>query len=374
MRAAFDGTLADRVAICQQAFASTVASHVLGREMITGSTDVHYYEGCAWLDGEKAHEEFVEQLYEDCISLHRHFDFDILYLPWRNQTRPTRRVGEHQILFGNPDGDDWSIGQFDPNSHTFGAVKSGKPEPTFEDVEVSLRAEIAKPRSTWKEATVDPLLLRAAREYESEFVVAGASGMAIPMTAGWLEATVLEPGLLADYLDIVVENQLALLEAQRKAGIWFINGGGDFAFNSGPVYSPKFFHEVMAPRWKRLFDFCRAHEMVYVMRSDGNLWAVADDLFGWANPHAYYECDYDAGMRFSELRQRYPNLMLMGNVSCSLLATGKPEEIKKRTIECIEAAAPRMIAASSNSILHGTPTENVFALYETAKAYPITRR
>jgi len=52
------------------------------------------------------------------------------------------------------------------------------------------------------------------------------------------------------------------------------------------------------------------------------------------------------------------------------ISTGKPEEIQQRTIECIEAAAPRVIAASSNSILHGTPPANVLALYETAKTYP----
>ena len=42
--------------------------------------------------------------------------------------------------------------------------------------------------------------------------------------------------------------------------------------------------------------------MAYVMRSDGNLWPVARSLFGVARPQAYYECDYDAGMRFAELR------------------------------------------------------------------------
>lgn len=367
VRAAFEGATADRVAICEQAFASTVASRILGREMITGSTDVHYFEGCAWLDGERAHEEFVEKLYEDCIALHRFFDFDILFLPWRNQTRPTKRVGEHRLLYGNPDGDDWWIGQFDPASRTFGEVQSGKPQPTFEEVETLIRATIENAPQHASRPAVDPLLLRAMREHGEEFVIAGSSGMGVPMTAGWLEATVLDPGLLAAYFDIVVEQQLTHLDAQHKAGIWLINGGGDFAFHSGPVYSPKFFHEVMAPRWKRLFDFCRANDMVYVMRSDGNLWPVADDLFGWAKPHAYYEVDYDAGMHFPELRKQFPNLTLIGNVSCRLLATGAPEKIKQRTVECIEAAAPRVIAASSNSILHGTPPENVFALYETAK-------
>ncbi|MCC7518044.1 MAG: hypothetical protein IT578_02540 [Verrucomicrobiae bacterium] len=374
VRAAFDGTRADRIAVCEQAFASSVASRILGREMITGSTDVHYYEACAWLEGEEAHEEFIERLYRDCVALHRHFDFDILFLPWRHAERPSKRVGEYQILYGDAEGADWSIRQFDPGSRTFGVVNSGRPELTSEEVMTFMREFIARPRPPGCCVTADPLLLRAAREHGREFVVAGVTGMAVPMAAGWLEATLLAPGLVGEYLDVAIENLLGQLDAQRTAGIWLVNGGGDFAFNSGPVYSPKFFREVMAPRWKRVFDHCRSRGMAYIFRSDGNLWPVAEDLFDWAKPDAYYEVDHDAGMHFSELRRRFPGLTLIGNVSCGLLATGKPEEIRQQTIECIKAAAPRMIAASSNAILHGTPPENVEALFDTAKAYSAEAR
>jgi uroporphyrinogen-III decarboxylase len=211
------------------------------------------------------------------------------------------------------------------------------------------------------------------REHGDEYVIAGSSGMSVPMQEGWLEATALVPELVADYLDLQVERNLADIEAQHKAGIFIYNGGGDFAFKSGPIYSPKFFEKVMAPRWKRMFDRCRELGGYYVMRSDGDLWPVADKLFGWARPHAYYECDYDAGMRFADLRRAFPELVLMGNVSCALLLEGTPEQIRERTRECIEAAAPRVVAASANSILHGTPPENVYALYETARNYPVEK-
>jgi uroporphyrinogen-III decarboxylase len=366
---ALEGRWADRVPICEQAFASTVASRILGREMITGSTDVHYYEACAWLDGEQAHEEFVERLYKDCIALHRFFDFDIFFLPWRNTVRPTRRLTEHRILFGSQDGSDWGVGQFDPASHTFGESESGRPIPTSDEVMEMLRKRIAEPQLPRREVSIDPLLARAVREYGDEFVVAGSAGMGVPMQPGWLEVTLLEPELIAEYLDRVVEDVLALIDALHRSGIRVINGGGDFAFNSGPIYSPKFFSDVMAPRWKRIFDHCRQNGQYYIFRSDGNLWSVADALFGRARPHAYYECDYEAGMRFGELRARFPELTLVGNVSCAYLATGQPEEIKRRVTECIEAAGPRVIAGTSNSVLHGTPPENVFALFDTAKAW-----
>ena len=82
-----------------------------------------------------------------------------------------------------------------------------------------------------------------------------------------------------------------------------------------------------------------------------------------------YEVDYDAGMHFDKLRRRFPEMVLIGNVSCDLLCRGTFDQVVHRTRECIDAAGPRVIAASSNSILHGTPVDNVYALFDTAKSY-----
>jgi len=368
VHAVFQGCWPDRTPICEQAFASSVAGQILGREVCTGSTDVHYAEACAWLEGESAHEEFLDRLFEDTIALHRHFDFDVLYLPWRHGVRPTKRVDDDSILYGDPEGSDWEIRRFDSESRTYQVSRRGGPEPTLTSVVTTIRREL-ETSSPPETPLLDPLRERALREYGDEFVVAGGGGMAIPMEPAWLEATAVEGQLLGEYLDMVVERVLAGILVQYEAGMRLINGGGDFAFNSGPVYSPAFFREVMMPRWERIFDYCRDLGIYYVMRSDGNLWPVADDLFGAGKPAAYYEVDYDAGMHFDRLRQRFPELTLIGNVSCDLLRRGTAQQVSQRVRECIDAAAPRVIAASSNSILHGTPVDNVYALYETAKKH-----
>jgi len=339
----------------------------LGRPMHTGSTELHYEEALAWMKGEAAHEDFAEQVYQDTVALHRYFDFDVFFLPWRMSARPARQVDEYAFLYGDPEGD-YSLYRFDPASRTYGLVKTNQAWENCDEVCEYIRRTLKEPSQTFPPAPVmDPFLERAQRELGNEFVVAGASGMAIPMKTGWLEATVLEPELVGEWLDFNLQGELTYLEAQKKAGITLINGGGDFAFNTGPIYSPVFFKNIMAPRWKKLFDKCRELELYYIMRSDGNLWPVADSLFGWAKPHAYYECDYDAGMRFSDLRSRFPDLVLMGNVSCDLMMRGTPQQIRDRIAECIQAAAPRTVAATANSILHGTPPENVMALYDAVK-------
>jgi hypothetical protein len=366
IRAVFSGRQPDRIPICEQCFCSSVASAALGREAHTGTVGLHYFEALAWLRGESAHQEFVEQVYEDSWALTRHYDYDIWFWPWLMGSRPTRRIDEYTLLYGNEDGDDWSLWKFDPGSYTYGMARSGRPPATGEQVLQWMRDAIAGPRET-SPVRVEPIIERAVRAHGHEHVIAGHAFLHVPMQAGWLEAVALEPALVGEWLDLTVERELASFEAQRKLGIFFLNGGGDFAFKSGPVYSPAFFQRIMAPRWKRLFDACRASGLYYVMRSDGNLWPVADALFGQARPHAYYECDYDAGMRFADLRRAFPELVLIGNVSCPLLLSGTPEQVRERTLECVEAAAPRVIIASANSILHGTPPENVSAMYEAAR-------
>lgn len=364
VEAVFAGRKPDRVPICEQAFASSVASEILGREAHTGGTELHYRESLAWMRGEQAHAEFVERVHRDVIELHRLLDLDILFLPWRFAARPTRQLDEYRFLYGDPDGDAWSVYQYDPISHTFGLADAAHLYQTFEEVEPVLRAGAAADpgQPGLPEATV-----RALREVGDEFPVAGGCGMAVPMKAGFLEAVALDPGLVAAYLDVQVERGLRSLAVQQAAGIRLINGGGDFAFNAGPAYSPAFFFAVMAPRWKRLFERSRELGLWYVMRSDGNLWSVANGLFGPGLAHAYYECDTDAGMHFADLRHAFPELVLMGNVSCGLLATGTPDEVRAAITACLHAAYPRTIAASANAILAGTPPENVLALYETAR-------
>ncbi|MDD5706226.1 MAG: uroporphyrinogen decarboxylase family protein [Kiritimatiellae bacterium] len=369
VHAVFSGQWPDRIPICEQAFASSVAGAIMGRPMHTGSTELHYEETLAWTKGEAAHADFVEQIYQDSVALQRYFDFDIYFPPWRMDARPSRQIDEYTFLYGNPD-EVWHIRQFDPVSRTFGVVKASHTWESGEEVCDHIRRALQAAAPAAAPATeLSPFLERAQRELGNEFVVAGVSGLSIPMQAGWLEATVLEPELIGAWLDLGLESLLAGFEAQKQAGIMVVNGGGDFAFNSGPIYSPAFFKKIMAPRWKRIFDACRQLGLFYIMRSDGNLWPVAEALFEWAKPHAYYECDYDAGMRFDELRARFPELVLMGNVSCDFMLRATPQQIRDRTTTCIQAAAPRVVAATANSVMHGTPPENVLALYDAAKSY-----
>jgi hypothetical protein len=363
----FNGLKPDRIPICEQVFSLSVASEIMGKEMLTGGTELHYREACAWMQGDSAHDEFVEQVYENVIELHHFFDYDILFMPWRMSRKPTKQLDENTFLYGDENTDDWSVYSFDPVSKSYGILE--KPVFTYEKAVDIMRNQIIQLEKTDKPVVIPEMLLRFQQEYGSEFVVAGMSGMAIPMDAAWMEAVAFDPLLVKEWVDMQAEQNIRFIEAQAKVGFCLFNGGGDFAFNSGPIYSPAFFDEAMAPNWKRIFDRCRELGVYYVMRSDGNLWPIAENLFGRCRPHAYYEIDHDAGMTFKELRNSFPELVLFGNISCDLLQRGTPEAVKEATLECLNAASPRMAGASANAILHGTPPENVITLYETVKSF-----
>ncbi|MCL2546066.1 MAG: hypothetical protein FWE06_02570 [Oscillospiraceae bacterium] len=364
VRAAFDGVPCDRTPVCEQAFASSVASEILGYNAYTGSTDLHYFEACAWLDGDGAHDEFVEKCYQDVVALHRALKFDIFFLPWRMTERPTKRIDENSILYGDPDGSNWRVYAYDPHSRTYGLAETAQRNDCPDKVIDNLRKIVDKHDGTTARHTVRPILQRAVRELSDEFVVAGDAFCALPLDSGWLEATVLDPGLLAAWFEIVGHDQAQYIQAQHDIGIWLINGGGDLAFNSGLAYSPKFFEQAVAPAYRTQFKMSQRNGQKYIFRSDGDIWAISDLLFGENCSDAYYEIDHHAGMTFDKLRAKYPELVLMGNVPCDLLHSGTPAQIREFAAWCKETAGSRLILGSSNSILHGTSVENVYALYE----------
>lgn len=365
----FEGRKPDRIPVCEQAFASSVASEILGYTAYTGSTDLHYYESCAWMDGEEAHNEFVEKCYSDVIALHKKLELDILFLPWRMAQRPAKRIDDRRFLYGDADSASWSVYAYNPRNHTYGLETAASAADSYEDVIPVMKEIVNTFDPTQLCLEVDPLLQRAIREYGDRFEVAGEAGFAIPLERGWLEAIAVDPVLVSEYVEVNMQYQIKCLEAQHKLGIRLINGGGDLAYNSGPIYSPRFFEQYVAPSYQKLFDKARTLGMKYIFRSDGDVWPISDHLFHEGGADAYYEVDYEAGMHFDKLRKKYPHLVLMGNVSCSVLLNGTPQEVAERTRECIQAAYPRVILGSANAILHGTPVENVYAMLQEVKRH-----
>ncbi len=105
--------------------------------------------------------------------------------------------------------------------------------------------------------------------------------------------------------------------------------------------------------------------------SDGNLWPVADMLFGQSGVDAHYEVDTRAGMELRKVRDAFPHLTLFGVISSHTLDTGTKEDVEKEVLSCIEAAKEKgsIVVGCSNIIASTTPIENVKAMVETIRKY-----
>jgi uroporphyrinogen-III decarboxylase len=179
----------------------------------------------------------------------------------------------------------------------------------------------------------------------------------------------LRPDLVARHLDTQVEQAVRNIEFLVPFGFRLFFGGGDFASNEGPMYSPKAFRELVLPRLKRVSDACHQHDAVHLFASDGDLWPVADHLFGQSGVDGYYEIDRRAGMGLGELRDRFPHLTLLGTISSHTLHLGSKAEVVAQTLSCLEDAVRHkgIIVGVSNYIVPHTPIDNVVAMLEAIR-------
>ncbi len=72
-------------------------------------------------------------------------------------------------------------------------------------------------------------------------------------------------------------------------------------------------------------------------------------------------------MDLRELREKFPKLTLMGNISSWTLSQTSQEDVKEECLYCLEVAKKYsgVIVGCSNMIVSETPYENVEVMIET---------
>ena len=168
---------------------------------------------------------------------------------------------------------------------------------------------------------------------------------------------------MGDILDCQLEVALAQMEGIAARRIKVVLGGGDMADKNGPLYSPQVFRALMLPRLRKLSAKCAELGLHYVWRSDGNLWRVSDMIFAEAGVPGYGEVDRDAAMAVGSLREDYPDLVIWANESGDLLRRGSQQAVYDSSLTILSECNGRAyFHGVSNTILPGTPPENVWAM------------
>ncbi|MCE5241429.1 uroporphyrinogen decarboxylase family protein [bacterium] len=372
VQAAFDHQPSDKVPIYQAGFSSWAGSIVLGREAYVGGGIQQYREARALWEGPDAHAEYIERSRQDAFDIADVLDLDLIRPSyWRMNEKPTKRLDEHTFFYGDENGT-WRVMRFNPQTELYQvAARSPRPELTMDDLERSVAgdppsADAYKPTpASW------PDLTAAVERFPNRAIPGFGTGLCIPRETIWLEACVLRPDLVGKYLDRQLAHVPGNVAVMKEIGLKYLCGGGDFAGPLGPLYSPRVFHDLMAPRLKRITEICHEHGCYHGFASDGNLWPVAEDLFGYAEVDFFYELDRRAGMDLARLRQTFPHLTLWGGINSQTLHQGTVEDVRVETLTALEAAQEHtsMVIGCSNQIVAGTPPENIEAMLETMREH-----
>jgi hypothetical protein len=364
--ATFEGHPTDRVPIYCAGVSGRIASHVLGRDAFVGHGKQRYRESLALWQGEDAHAEFLERTQRDIFELNEALDVDLVRPAyWRYPYRPTRRIDEYTFFYGQEDGD-WWVMRYDPDTELFQEMEHNpRPELTIEDIErIVIAGEESVDHYRPTKESFPELVAAVAYFGERRAVPGTGAGIAVPRERPWLEAMALRPDLIRRHMIAAARRNAKNPPIMRAIGTPLIFGGGDFAGKNGPIYSPRAFHEIMLPALQIVSEACHAHGCYHLFASDGNLWPVAEDLFGASGVDGFYEIDRRAGMDLRRLRDEYPHLKLLGGISSETLHLGTVEDVIAETRSALEVAQEvgQIIVGVSNQVVALTPPENFDAM------------
>lgn len=187
-----------------------------------------------------------------------------------------------------------------------------------------------------------------------------------------MQSLVLAPDLAHRYLELCTRTASEEIKLLIKLGVNQIEIGGDFA-GKNLMISPECYRNFIVPEVRKIARQIHEAGLYAINASDGNLWEIINDYLAGCEVDGCIEIDSFAGMDLRQLKQGYGDrFTLYGNIDCGyLLSFGSPEEIRKNTIECIEAGLGNggHILCANNAITKSVPPENYFSMINTYREY-----
>lgn len=189
---------------------------------------------------------------------------------------------------------------------------------------------------------------------------------------GLIMAIVREPDLVKALVDMSVTINLELAKEVVARGVKIVYTGDDYAYNKGPLMSPKHFRELFYPGLCRVMGGYKELGLYVIKHTDGNIWPIIDMIIN-SGIDCLDPIDPQAGMDLGEVKAKFGDrVALKGNVDCSQLMTfGTPDEVIEATKEALRKGMPGggFILSSSNSIHSGVKPENYVAMLQTLREF-----
>jgi len=365
----------DVVPFFEQGVSPTLLKSLFGEHLKTYDCGDGQYE--MYRDYVRYGREYVvRRMAEADVKLCERMKFDLL----RVRTVPVwdekpRQVNKYTFRVG----ENWSqyYIKYCPESGMFSRFETPEDRLGMKAVELIVES-LEKPDPDRIEEMYDAYRI-VYDEIGDTVALCGYGGIGIPVHPVWLKAVYIRPELVERYLDYQLMYSMEHVRISARLGASLILGGGDLADNHGPIYPPKIYRSFVLPRLRKLMEFCHSYGLRYIYRTDGNVWSLFDMWFKEAGVDGYGEIDAGAGMKLSEIKEKYPEVIVWGNVNCGeTLVSGNLEDVVREVTDNIYGAAPfcGYIFGSSNTLHMGVKPENVRVMIETyihIRSYPLKR-
>ena len=144
----------------------------------------------------------------------------------------------------------------------------------------------------------------------------------------------------------------------------------DLGINTGLMFSPKAYEQVLFQEHLRLGDYLRTHDMAYFMHCDGDIRRLIPRLID-AGVQVLQPLEAKAHLDVRELKREYGrDLTFMGNIDVQKMSASKAE-LEEEVRTKLAAAMPGggYIYHSDHSVPSTVSFENYLALLELLRKY-----
>jgi len=133
----------------------------------------------------------------------------------------------------------------------------------------------------------------------------------------------------------------------------------DFGYNDAPFISPAHFAEFVTPYLTELVQSIHDLHRKVILHSDGCITKILDQIHS-TRVDGYQSVDPQGHMDIKEVRELYPDWILMGNVACNMLQSTDEQSIRESVRYCMNygGVGKRYIFSTSNCIFRGMPPES----------------
>jgi len=171
---------------------------------------------------------------------------------------------------------------------------------------------------------------------------------------------------MADHLAAVGAEEVRRWKLQETGmSIW-----DDMAYNDAPMFSPKQFEQIFLPGYRRMIKAFRdAGALRVFLHSDGNVFPILDMLVD-AGIDGLNPLERRAGMDAAKIREKFPNLVLIGGMdNTGTLINGPAERIEAEAMELIDMGRNGGVVIGTHSISPEVPLDNFCVYDRTCKTY-----